>query len=65
MNKLNQLVEERVFLYAKEVAQILRISDGTLANWRYQGKGPEWALREGRPVYPTVKLKEYLEDCGC
>ncbi|MGL6314777.1 helix-turn-helix domain-containing protein [Vibrio sp. WXL103] len=63
--KFKQMLEQRPHLYAQEVAHILRISKGTLANWRGQGKGPEWFVRENRPVYPTVKLKEYLERCGC
>lgn len=43
-----------------EAAELLRVSVGTLRNWRYQGRGPRYVKSEGRALYPIQGLNDYL-----
>lgn len=46
-------------LTPEETAQRLRITVGTLANWRVRGVGPKF-IKVGRKVlYPSAKLDAY------
>lgn len=54
----NQIGSKR-YLRPNEVADILRVSPKTLANWRYLGKGPEWRRHGGRVVYPSTGVDRY------
>lgn len=48
-------------LRAPEVAAMLGVPETTLANWRYERKGPEY-VKIGRAVrYPEDKLKRFLD----
>lgn len=48
-------------LRPSEVAQILDVPEGTLSNWRYERKGPEY-VKIGRSVrYPEDKLNRFLD----
>ncbi|GEA60373.1 helix-turn-helix domain-containing protein [Vibrio comitans] len=53
--------EDKMYLLRKEVAQILRVSSGTLANWASEGRGPYFCRMEGKVCYPTSQLKAYLQ----
>jgi len=48
-------------LSPKEVAPILGLDEGTLANWRSQGKGPPfYQLEHGRIRYLESELYEWI-----
>ena len=42
-----------------EVATYLRKSEGTLANWRSQGKGPRWTKPGGSILYAWADVYEW------
>lgn len=48
-------------LTAAELAERWRgkVSEGTLANWRSQGKGPRFIKMAGVILYPIEKVREY------
>lgn len=46
-------------LLPKEVAARLRISVGTLANWRVQGVGPKFIKTGSKVLYPLVHLEAW------
>lgn len=49
-------------LLAVEAAQYLRKSEGTLRNWRYQGKGPKWLVVGGHEVrYRQEDIDRWLD----
>ena len=50
---------EKAFLTSKELADRWRLSDQTLANWRYTGKGPAFTRVGSRVLYPIDKVQEY------
>ncbi len=50
---------EKAFLTSKELADRWRLSDQTLANWRYTGKGPTFTRVGSRVLYPIDKVQEY------
>jgi hypothetical protein len=53
-------LENDPLLEDREVAAKLRVTVGTLANWRVQGKGPRFLA--GRPVlYRSSDLMEYIK----
>jgi helix-turn-helix protein len=53
-------LEDDPLLGDREVAAKLRVTVGTLANWRVQGKGPRFLA--GRPVlYRASDLAEYIK----
>jgi len=50
-------------LLPKEAAERLRLSIGTLANWRVQGGGPKY-IKFGRKVlYPLRELEAFEQQC--
>lgn len=52
------------YLLTAEAAQILRVSPGTMANWRYRGTGPKWRKYGGTVVYPWEEIERYSGDDG-
>ena len=53
-------IDDDPLLEDREVAAKLKVTVGTLANWRVQGKGPRFLT--GRPVlYRTSDLAEYIK----
>ena len=49
-------------LTSKEVAARLRIAEGTLINWRAQGKGPKfYKLHDGAKAPVRYKLQDVIE----
>jgi predicted site-specific integrase-resolvase len=50
---------------SKETAARLRISEGTLANWRVQGKGPPFVRVEGKICYRDEDTKAFIENGLC
>lgn len=48
---------------APEAARLLGVSEGTLANWRAQRKGPRFARMGTRTVvYPLGELQRYIDE---
>ncbi len=54
----------QLYLSRKEVARILKVSPGTLANWASVGKGPKFVKLEGKVCYPVADIKDYLHQHG-
>ncbi len=50
---------ERAYLTSKEVADRWRLSDQTLANWRYAGKGPPFIRVGSRVLYPVEGIHSF------
>jgi hypothetical protein len=50
---------ERAYLTSKELADRWRLSDQTLANWRYAGKGPPFIRVGARVLYPIEGINAY------
>jgi hypothetical protein len=50
---------ERAYLTSKELADRWRLSDQTLANWRYAGKGPPFIRVGARVLYPFEGIHAY------
>ncbi len=50
-------------LSAKEVADLLGVTTGTLAKWRTARKGPQGYvyLSSNNVAYPEAKVKEFIE----
>ena len=48
-------------LLPHELAARLRVSIGTLANWRVQGKGPAFIKCGKKVLYPVAKVEEWEE----
>ena len=44
-----------------ELAAYLRRTEGTLANWRSQGKGPRWTKPGGSILYDWADVYEWEE----
>jgi len=42
-------------------ANRLKIHQGTLRNWRHQGKGPPFVKIGGKILYDEADLKEWIE----
>ncbi len=48
-------------LSPQQVAGITGLSTATLANWRSEGRGPDW-LKAGRKVwYPVAEFESWME----
>jgi hypothetical protein len=47
------------FLTSKELADRWRLSDQTLANWRYAGKGPPFIRVGARVLYPSEGIHAF------
>jgi hypothetical protein len=50
---------EKEFLTSKELATRWRLSDQTLANWRYAGKGPSFIRIGSRVLYPIETIQQF------
>jgi len=61
-------VSSEAYLSAREVARHLGVKVGTLAKWRYLGKGPKgWLhLSETHVAYPVAELEAWkAERASC
>ncbi|BCN23155.1 helix-turn-helix transcriptional regulator [Vibrio alfacsensis] len=58
------ILDSQLYLTRKEVAKLLKVSPGTLANWATDGKGPQFVRLEGKVCYPVDELKVYLNQNG-
>jgi hypothetical protein len=47
------------FLTSKELSSRWRLSDQTLANWRYARKGPPFTRVGGKVLYPIEGVEKY------
>ena len=50
-----------VFLKETELAKKLKLSAGTLRNWRSQGVGPSYYKLRGRVVYKEADLIAWID----
>lgn len=50
-------------LLPKEAAERLRISTGTLANWRVTGEGPRFIKFGRRVLYPVKEIEAFEQRC--
>lgn len=50
---------EKAFLTSKELSDRWRLSDQTLANWRYAGKGPPFIRVGSRVLYPVEGIHSF------
>jgi len=55
-NNDNQLYTE------KEAASLLKISRGTLSNWRSESRGPTYCKIGGAIRYPAGKLNDFVNN---
>jgi hypothetical protein len=56
--------EKRVMnLLPREAAERLRVSVGTLANWRTAGEGPKFLKFGRRVLYPVPELDAFEQKC--
>lgn len=46
----------------EEVAEYLRLSTGTLYNWKLAGKGPRYVQVGGRILYDARDVADYVEE---
>ncbi|OJX72803.1 helix-turn-helix domain-containing protein [Leifsonia sp. 71-9] len=52
----------KVYLTPQEVSDRIKFSVGTLANWRTQGKGPDY-VRQGRRIrYPEEAIERFMSE---
>ena len=50
-------------LTSRQASQMLGIDEGTLANWRYRGKGPPYVKKDERWVrYWESDIKDWAEN---
>ena len=62
MQKLTKNIN--IFLKPKEAANLLRISQSTLARWRHEGMGPRFSkLETGSILYSKQRLLEFVNSC--
>ena len=52
---------DKSLLTQEDVAQILGVRPNTLAQWRFQGKGPKWCKLEGSVRYKAMDLDAWIE----
>jgi hypothetical protein len=50
---------DRAYLTSKELADRWRLSDQTLANWRYAGEGPPFIRVGARVLYPCEGIHAF------
>jgi hypothetical protein len=50
---------DKAFLTSKELSDRWRLSDQTLANWRYAGKGPRFIRVGSRVLYPIEGINAF------
>lgn len=49
------------YLTAKQVAELVKVSVQSLANWRAARRGPPWTKCENAVRYPANRLQEWLD----
>ena len=49
------------YLTSQEVARRLQLKNGTLQNWRSQGKGPRWHKLERRVLYKAEEVQDWID----
>jgi hypothetical protein len=49
------------YLPPNMVESVYGLDKGTLANWRMNGKGPEYVKLERKILYHVAKIEEWLE----
>jgi hypothetical protein len=61
-NPMNELLKEVQYLPSDKVEETFKCFDaGTLANWRWMGKGPKYC-RIGRKIYYDINdLHEFMQ----
>lgn len=52
---------EKNYLTTEEAAEYLKVSAGTLENWRIQKTGPEYCKPSGRVYYRMDDLNKWIE----
>jgi hypothetical protein len=52
---------EEKFLSTREAADYLKVSTGTLENWRYAGDGPKFSKPKGTVYYALSDLQEWIK----
>ena len=58
-------INDRLLLTPTEAAEKLHCTEGTLANWRSQEKGPRFTkMPNGRIYYPEEAIVEFLQECS-
>lgn len=57
---MNTVAQPR-YLTPKEVAAMLRTTEGTLANWRYLGKNLDYLKVGGLPRYEAREVERYIK----
>lgn len=62
VSEILKLLASNLYLTRKQVAHVLRMSPGTLANWASVGKGPRFEKLGGRVCYPSEAFRIYLEE---
>jgi len=50
---------------SKAAAHVLCVAEGTLANWRVQGKGPVFVKIGGKICYRDEDLDAFIKDGVC
>lgn len=53
---------ERQFLTQREAADLLRVSQITLYNWRRAGYGPAWAQIGGKIMYSHNEITKFFNE---
>ena len=51
---------KRKALTPKQVEEVYNLDAGTLANWRVQGRGPEYVKHGGKILYLVDKIEAWL-----
>ena len=51
---------EKILFTPIEVAEKYNIAVGTLANWRSQGRGPEYVKYGRKVLYPVSEMDRWL-----
>lgn len=49
-------------LTVEDLASLLHVSKGTLANWRSYGHGPKYTKVGGRVRYPRTEIDQWLKN---
>ena len=55
--------ENDKYLTPKRVSEVFDIAIGTLANWRCQGRGPEYVKLGRKILYPIDSLDRWSRSC--
>lgn len=57
----HEKLTQKVYLTAKEVAELYSIPDQTLANWRSKDYGPPFVKMRHRVLYKVKDLENWLD----